>query len=52
MGAGRFEYLQSKITCLASPKAPGSQSKDLATSHSDSGAGGRKSFHGMGGKIQ
>lgn len=29
MGAGRFEYLQSKITCLASRKAPGQPIKRL-----------------------
>lgn len=45
MGAGRFEYLQSKITCLASFQPPGSQLKD-------SEGGGGKSFHSMGGKVQ
>lgn len=29
VGAGRFEYLQSKITCLASRNAPGQPIKRL-----------------------
>lgn len=37
MGVGRFEYLQSKITYVASLKPPGSQWKDVAASHSASG---------------